>query len=553
MNGIKNPLKKLFGLTMAAVTALSMAATAYADEPYNTYNYDTWGDAIPSQSIYRVERTVTGEDMELQRLRDPEDPLFVDENAALIINDANDFSWDDERLEMWIADTKNNRIIVLDKDLKLKARYYTVENSGIDGFAAPSGVFVNTSPSLGCQVVYIADTDNSRIVKAKVVDNTTLEFVQAYTKPEEALYTIQTFLPKKVLADGAENVYSVVSSISTGSVQFSKDGKFTGFYGANRVQVTAAVIAQRLWRAIASDEQLEGMQRNVPVEYANFDIDKDGFIYTVTEVTTDTDAVKKLNPAGYNIWNNAVGNEYKFGDLAGGQYDALMNKSHNTRLTDVDVSTTNLINVLDYETGRVFQYDEECNLIAIFGTKTSTSDQRGSVSNPNAVETYGDKVFVLDGSKNDITVFIETQFGKNVHAAFALYDEGRYTEAKADWEEVIKRDGGYNTAYIGLGKAALNEEEYSKALKYFKTAYDQDDYDKAFKYTREAFLRDNFTAIVIIIVLIIVFIIVKKILNKKGINIIKGRVKKPAFLEGFGKTKALDGPAESGADEKEGE
>ena len=40
------------------------------------------------------------------------------------------------------------------------------------------------------------------------------------------------------------------------------------------------------------------MARNVPVEYANFDIDADGFIYTVTEVSTSTDAVKKLNPSG---------------------------------------------------------------------------------------------------------------------------------------------------------------------------------------------------------------------------------------------------------------
>ena len=548
-------MKKFFGLAMAAVTALSMATTAFADEPYNTYNYDTWDDAIPSQSVYRVGETITGAEMKLERLRDPSDPLFVSENATASLNGATDFSWDDERLELWIADTKNNRIIVLDKNLELKARYYTVENSGIDGFSAPGGIFVNTSPSLGCQVVYIADTDNSRIVKAKVVDGTRLEFIQDYTKPDDPLYTIQTFLPKKVLADGAENVYAVVSSISTGSVQFNKDGKFTSFFGANRVEVTAAVIAQRLWRAIASDEQLEGMTRNVPVEYANFDIDKDGFIYTVTEVTTNTDAVKKLNPAGYNIWNNVVGNEYKFGDLVGQQWDAVTNKSHSTRLTDVDISSTKLINVLDYETGRVFQYDTECNLIAIFGTKNSTSDQRGSMSNPNAVETYGEKVFVLDGSKNDITVFIETQFGKYVHEAFALYDEGRYVEAKDAWEEVIKRDGGYNTAYIGLGKAALNEEEYSKALKYFKTAYDQEDYDKAFKYTREAFLREHFTAIIVILAVIIVLIIARKIMKKRGISLFKRKPKRLAIYDTFGildkKAEEAKEKAEDTADEAE--
>ena len=89
------------------------------------------------------------------------------------------------------------------------------------------------------------------------------------------------------------------------------------------------------------------MTRNVPVEYANFDIDADGFIYTVTEAAnTTTDAVKKLNPAGYNIWDNAVGDEYSFGDVAS-EYDSTTNKTYKCRLTDICVSDNGTINVLD--------------------------------------------------------------------------------------------------------------------------------------------------------------------------------------------------------------
>jgi len=524
---VKNPLRKMLSLSLAAVTALSLSVTAFADEPYNSYNYDNWDDAIPSQSAYRVEKTVTGAEMKLEKLRDPSSGVYVSEKAPVILTDARDLSIDKERKEMWVADTKNSRILRLDLDtLEVTGCYMGVSGSSKDNFAQPQGVFVTTSPSLNEQVVYIADTDNARVVKAKVTNSTTLTCVNEYTKPEEALYTATTFNPKKVCVDVAENVYTVVNSVNSGSVQFSRDGKFTGFYGANRVQVTAAVIAQRLWRAIASDEQLEGMSRNVPIEYANFDIDNDGFIYTVTEVDTDTDAVKKLNPAGYNIWNNEKGNEYKFGDLAGSMYDPLTKKSHVTRLTDLDVSDTGLINVMDYETGRVFQYDKECNLVCIFGSKTSTSDQRGTIANPNAVESYGNRVYILDGSKNDITVFIETQFGKYVHSAFELYDEGRYTDAKDDWEQVVRRDGNYTQAYVGLGKAALNAEEYTKALDYFKTAYDQEDYDKAYKYARDAFLKDHFTVIIIVIVLLIVLLIVKKVLNKKGIKLFKKKTKR---------------------------
>ena len=207
------------------------------------------------------------------------------------------------------------------------------------------------------------------------------------------------------------------------------------------------------------------MTRNVPVEYANFDIDADGFIYTVTEAAnTTTDAVKKLNPAGYNIWDNAVGDEYSFGDVAS-EYDSTTNKTYKCRLTDICVSDNGTIN-------------------------------------------------------NDITVYTETTFGNVVHRAVLLYDEGRYSDARADWEEVIKRDGGYAMAYVGLGKACLNDGEYMKALDYFKTAY-----DKAFKYAREEWLRDNFTVIMIVIIVLIALLIVKAVLKKKGIKLIKRKKK----------------------------
>ena len=101
----------------------------------------------------------------------------------------------------------------------------------------------------------------------------------------------------------------------------------------------------------------------------------------------------------------------------------------------------------------MFQYDKLCNLLCIFGTKNSTSDQAGSFLGPNAIEARGNEVYILDGTKNDITVYTETTFGNVVHRAVLLYDEGRYSDARADWEEVIKRDGGYAMAYVGLGKA----------------------------------------------------------------------------------------------------
>ena len=528
MDAMKNSVRKLVSLSLAACTALTMSFTAFADEPYESYNYDNWDEAIPSQSGYTVQKTVTGTDMGLDRLSDPADELYFSENASVSLNEAKDvFVYNDS--EIWVADTGNNRILRLDTDYNITGRYYYVTGESESGaakspdgtgtaFNSPQGLYVTKSPSTGLETIYIADYENSRVVRASVSGPTELTLEKEFLRPEESLYNSTTYNPTKVIADGAENVYVIVKSVNTGSVQFSPDGEFMGYYGANRVEVTAKVIAQRFWRKIASNEQIRGMQRNVPIEYVNFDIDNEGFIYTVTEAPVNTDAVKKINAAGYNIWNNALGDDYVFGDHTEAVWDMATNKTYATRLTDIAVNEQGIINVLDFETGRVFQYDKLCNLICIFGTKTSNADQKGAFTSPNAVETIGDTVIVLEGSKsrNDLTVFERTVFGEDLHKAFSYFDEGLYVEAVPYWNEVIKRDGGYTYAHVGLGKADLKNHEYKSAMKRFKIANDKKDYDKAFEYYREEWLQSHFTGIAVVIVILFLLWIVKSVMRRRG-------------------------------------
>ena len=53
-------------------------------------------DAIPSQSAYRVEKTVTGADMGLDRLSDPSDPLYISDDAPAKLSDAKDLFYDQD-------------------------------------------------------------------------------------------------------------------------------------------------------------------------------------------------------------------------------------------------------------------------------------------------------------------------------------------------------------------------------------------------------------------------------------------------------------------------
>ena len=515
-------LKRIIAVLIAAALSLTfMCATVSAVDPYTTYNYDAWWNAIPSQAGYEVIQTVTYRDIGLERVRDPSSEFFISETENVNFSDMKDF-FISPKGEMYIVDTGNNRIVKTDMDFNLLAVYknfpgstskhVVVDDQGnemevdADNLKAPYGIFVDED-----DVMYIADRDNQRIVKCVGETATSARILQEYYKPETALYESQSFYCTKVLVDSAKNVYVICPAVNKGAIMFSDSGSFVGFYGANRVEVTAEVIRNKLWRKIASEEQIASLTKSTPVEYANFDIDDEGFIYTVTEVANaSTDAVKKMNPAGYNILERTADNN-QFGDQISVTYNGT---TYATRLTDIAVSDDHFINILDYTSGRVFQYDERCNQLLIFGF--DQEEQRGGFSNPNAIETWGDNIYVLDGRNADITVFGMTEFGSYVHRAIALHNQGLYEEAYDLWKEVLKRDGAYYMGLVGVSKALYNQDDYKGAMKYSKLAFYSDEYDKAFEANRQEGLRNNFTLYVVVIIILVVIYFVIKILQKKG-------------------------------------
>lgn len=515
-------LNKLICVLLAVMLALSvMSVSLFAVDPYTTYNYDAWYNALPSQAGYEVIRTVNGDDIGLWQLSDPSSEFFISEKESKVLSDSKDFFLSPNE-EFYIVDTGNNRIIRTDLDFNLVACYkyfpgsttkhYVTDEAGnemevdADELKSPYGIFVDAD-----DVMYIADRDNQRIIKCVGETKTTARILYEYYRPETALYESQSFYCTKVLVDAAKNVYVICPAVNKGAIMFSDSGSFIGYYGANRVEVTAEVIRNKLWRKIASEQQIASLTKSTPVEYANFDIDDEGFIYTVTEVANaSTDAVKKMNPAGFNILEKTADNN-DFGDQISVTYNGT---TYATRLTDISVSEDHFINILDYTSGRVFQYDERCNLLLILGF--DQEEQRGGFNNPNAIETHGDNIFVLDGRNNDITVFGLTEFGGYVHSAIQLHNKGLYEEAYDIWQEVLKRDGAYYMGLVGVAKALYNQDDYEGAMKYSKLAFYTDEYDKAFEANRQDNLRDNFTLYVIVIIALVIVWFVIKALKRKG-------------------------------------
>ncbi|MCD8006859.1 MAG: hypothetical protein LUF29_07845 [Oscillospiraceae bacterium] len=506
-------------MLLAVMLMVTMAVTAFADDPYTSYNYNAWKEAVPSQNGYQVTDTITGADIGLDQLSDPDSEFFISEDEPATLSDAKDFFLS-ENEEWYIVDTGNNRIIKTDLEFNLLACYKTftgstmttettledgtVETTVTDTLKSPYGIYVDED-----DYMYIADRDNQRVIKC----NQDCEIIMEYTRPDSELYDSVSFYCTKVLVDAAKNVYVICPAVNKGAIMYSESGTFLGFFGANKVEVTAQVVINRMWRRIATESQSATLTKATPVEYANFDIDDQGFIYTVTEAAnTTTDAVKKLNPAGSNIISRTEnGAEIVFGDQTSVTYSGT---TYSTRLTDISIGDNGIVNILDYTSGRIFQYDREFNLLFIFGC--DQEDQNGGFYNPNAIESYGDKIYVLDGRNNDITVFSETLFGSYVHEAAEMYNEGLYEDSLALWQEILKRDGNYNMAYVAIGKALLNQDQYQEAMKYFKAGYDDEDYDKAFEYYRKSLMRNNFTLTIIIAAVLIVLYLVVRMLQKRG-------------------------------------
>lgn len=509
---------------MAAATL--MTSVAYADEPYTGYNYDWWGDPVPSQNGYVVDQIYTGNDMGAGSLTEPSDMFFSDNNDLFIA----DTSYKAEGA----TDTMKGRIVVTDSDFNLKYTVESLDFSAVEEwyslneselktgnitqadfdkftnpyFNGPTGVYVDIDE--GKETIYVADKANDRVVQFTVDEIGSDEHKLAvgkvemvFTRPKSNMYDSSiTFNPDKVLVDAAKNVYICIKSITKGAVVFSKEGDFNGYFGANRVEATGEVLMNAFWKLIFNREQAKRMRRSVPVEISNFDIDEDNFIYTVTESkTVTTDVLKKLNSAGTNIFTNLGYSDYTFGDALTKYY---RNKTYTSQITDVDIGENGVINLLDVATGRVFQYDDECQLLFIFG---GIGQQKGTFTTPNAVESLGDKIYVLDGRKASVTVFKQTEFGAIVHNAITLFNKGKYEEARQPWEEAIRRDSNYWLAYIGLGNAYLNEGDYDTAMKYFYYN-SKSGYNDAFKSWRMNFIRDNFTlfAVIIIVLLIAIYV-----------------------------------------------
>lgn len=482
------------------ISASADSNVNYDGLPYQSYTY--WNDlsndgsktAVAIKSLYEPMRVVENSEMTELELKAITDVFSSDAGYTYIL---------DKNLPAIVVLDCNYETVKIIRNLKN-------EKGEEVSFSGSEGLFVNENEELyicGTTKECVWITDNDGNIKK------TLYLPDADIIPDDF-----TFEPSKLAVDSKGYVYVLSRGSYYGSILYSPDGEFLGFYGANVVDNSIATVLSNIWnKFFLNDAKKSAMTKKLPFQITDLDVGQDDFIYTTTGATnsdTSKGQIKILNPAGSNIIKNK---SYDFSDGAAVKLSKSTWIDQNLSQLTVD---GNYIYVLDTGRGKVFVYDYKANMLGVFGGGMNDGKQKGMFKDPVAIAVNGDDVIIADKSKSSITIYKKTEFGKLVMQAQDLTLAAKYLDAKDYWTKVIESEKNYQLAYHGLARAALREGDYEKAMDLAKTAADRETYSEAYSFHRKNLIVENFVWFFpLLLVLIAAFIIWRVIAKKKNIKL----------------------------------
>lgn len=497
---------------MLAAT-IAVPASAISTAPYEGYNYDPYGVATASPVGYLPDEEYDYKDMELDvPLNSPED-LFVYNNS-----------------EIWIADTKNNRIVMLDSNYRFVREYssFTAEDGTEYPLTEPQCVYVKHNAKLDYDEIFVCcnvtvkdengnDKKDGYVVTADYNGNVK----HVYRNPQDSVTAIKDYQPLGVVVDNSGYVYVLAYGVLDGLIVYNYDtSEFITYYGANKVVLTWKLLVQQTWKKIFSREAADNMIKAVPTEMSNIFVDSEGFIYTTTETSTVEKElrVRKLNATGVNTLKgdaNALV-DVVFGERETGTNTAGGSKVNvDTRLTDITVNDQGTMACLDAERARIYVYDQTCTLLTAFGYKATGNVQKGAVSNPTAIGSLGEDYMVLDADRGAIVTYRPTDYMYMLLEANEYYIEGYYVDGESYWRNVLKYDANFARGYAAIGKSLHEQHKYEEALQWLKQGQDRTAYSLALAEYRKEYLRDNYWWLLpIAVVAVVLFVLLIKYIQK---------------------------------------
>ena len=495
-----NKFKKIICAFFAVLMVVSAGAMAVsAGSAYQTYVYDIYGEPLYSPDAYTADKTVDSRFMNLEvPLKNPSDMLT------------------DDAGNVYIADTDNNRIVVLDRYYKFKFAVSTFNNEhGVpDQLTKPEGLFV-TEPNekYKTRMIWVCDTGANRIVLFDEMG----EFVRVIEEPESTLFDEDSvYRPVAIAVDSHNRLYVVSSTTYQGVIVMTDQGRFTGFVGAQAVTMSAWEI---IWRRFQTEEQREASELKVSTEFNNITINKaKGLVYVTTTSIEDAvveSAILNKETVGTNSpvkLLNANGTEIM---RRNGFWMPAGEINYSSRATDKITGVSSIIDaavgpedtwsIIDSKRQRVYTYDFDGNLLFAFG---DSGTQLGNMFGIEAIAYQGDNMLLLDKTKNSFTVFRRSEYGDILLNAIAAENDQDFDLAIELWTDVLQRNSNFDSAYVGIGQAMYRNKDYKNALSYFEAAYDTDNWSDAYKEIRKEWMSDYFLVLLGIIVALIVGVLV---------------------------------------------
>ncbi len=504
---MKNKLIKALVLTLLLCMAFG-TVVADAVTPYSTYTYDVFGNMAKSPAAYVPKEYISSETIKKSISSGVSNGKYTEDDCNLSSSIGDIFV--DNLEHLYIADTGNNRIMCLDEEYRLRLiiTSFVNENGVPDALSQPKGVFVTESE------IYVADTGKSRIVIFDKMGNFKCIVSEPDSEviPDKSIYT-----PVAVAVDAAGRIYVVSSTTNYGVISMNRDGSFNGFIGAQKVTYS---LFQYMWRMFQTDEQLARSEKYVPTEYNNLVIDSDGFIYVTTDsidqgsqqaaISSRSKAsnyapIKKLNPSGTDVL--VRGGFYPpSGEVTINGGSSVENSiSGPSQIVDVALGPANTWSIIDKKRSKVFTYDEQGNLLYVFG---DTGTQLGQIEKDNlsAIAYQGSNILLLDQSTSRITIFKRTAYGDLIVEALQSKLDREYDKVVDYYMAILRDNNNFDSAYIGIATSYYQDGDHEQAMNLYKYAYDTENYSDAFAKYRKEIIEDYVWVVPIFIIVVCVIV-----------------------------------------------
>ncbi len=519
---MKNKIKALFAITALFILLIGSLGSFAA-----SYTYSINGVAQASPDAYKFETQINSVKIGLETALDEPTDIETDDDGNI-----------------YIADPKNNRIVVLDEYYKYKFEISTFNNDlggGSDSLSDCRGVFIwegletdENGDFYAQKYIYVADTGKHRIVVFDENGN----YVRIIGEPSSDIFDEgQIYSPTAIAVDSTGRIFVVSLSAHQGIISLSKDGEFEQFVGAQKASYSAW---QLFWRKFQSAEQIATSDQIVASEYNNITIDDKDFIYitinsteegereaAINSKSSDFAPVKRLNTAGTDIMKrNGFFSPAGEVDFTKRSFDETVPTGVSS-IVDVALGPEGIWSIIDEKRSKVFTYDDNGELLFVFGDMGAMA---GAISQNglNGIVYQGDKIVLLDKVNSSFSVYSLTPYGELLLTAIEHNNDRLYDLAEEDWLEILKSNNNFDAAYIGLGKAYYRQGNWEKAMEYFKVAYNTADYSTAFGALRKEWISKYIWLIPIVVV---VFCIAIKLLFSYA-----AKVNKRAAVSGKKKT-----------------